>query len=109
MCRRLLLIAAAITASIEPGSASYHPGISFNYAGYSGFAVYPAPASSESSSSTVTTSASRLENAPACRYSRLAFLSILLRPRRSTTFLVYPPRFQAVRVPMWHRELRRPG
>lgn len=53
MCRRLLLIAAAIAASIEAGSASYHPGISSSdYSGYpSGYAVYSGATSPESSSS----------------------------------------------------------
>ncbi|XP_076243023.1 uncharacterized protein LOC143184574 [Calliopsis andreniformis] len=67
MCRRLLLIAAAITASIEAGSASYHPGISSDYAGYSGFAVYPGLTSSETTSSATTTPTNNLENAPVCR------------------------------------------
>lgn len=53
MCRRLLLIAAAIAALIEAGSASYHPGISSSdYSGYpSGYAVYSGATSPESSSS----------------------------------------------------------
>lgn len=54
MCRRLLLIAAAIAASIEVGSASYHSlGISSSdYPGYpSGYAVYSGATSPESSSS----------------------------------------------------------
>lgn len=68
MCRRLLLIAAAITASIEAGSASYHPGISSDYSGYPGFPVYPSLTSSESSSIVTTTPTTSLENAPVCRY-----------------------------------------
>lgn len=63
MCRRLLLIAAAITASIEAGSASYHPGISSDYSGYPGFPPYPGLTSPESSSgATATTSSPSLEN-----------------------------------------------
>ncbi|XP_071872187.1 uncharacterized protein isoform X1 [Bombus fervidus] len=62
MCRRLLLIAAAITASIEAGSASYHPGISSDYSGYPGFPVYPALTSSETSSGATTTPTTNLEN-----------------------------------------------
>ncbi|CAD1469248.1 unnamed protein product, partial [Heterotrigona itama] len=62
MCRRLLLIAAAITASIEAGSASYHPGISSDYSGYPGFPVYPAVTSSETSSSVTVTPTTSLEN-----------------------------------------------
>ncbi|XP_076375175.1 uncharacterized protein LOC117229697 [Megalopta genalis] len=67
MCRRLLLIAAAITASIEAGSASYHPGISSDYAGYPGFAAYPGLTSSESASSATITPASYLDNVAVCR------------------------------------------
>lgn len=73
MCRRLLLIAAAITASIEAGSASYHPGISSDYSGYPGFPVYPAPTSSETSSGAITTPTTNLENV--CRYNRSAVVS----------------------------------
>lgn len=63
MCRRLLLIAAAITASIEAGSASYHPGISSDYSGYPGFPAYPGLTSPESSSgATAATPTSSLEN-----------------------------------------------
>ncbi|CAK9815025.1 hypothetical protein ANTPLA_LOCUS8462 [Anthophora plagiata] len=67
MCRRLLLIAAAITASIEAGSASYHPGISSDYSGYPGYPVYPAFTTSESSSTAKTTPTTGLENVPVCR------------------------------------------
>ncbi|KZC05459.1 CUB domain-containing protein 2 [Dufourea novaeangliae] len=67
MCRRLLLIAAAITASIEAGSASYHPGISSDYSGFPGLAVYSGLTSSGSPSSSVTTSATSLENVAVCR------------------------------------------
>lgn len=70
MCRRLLLIAAAITASIEAGSASYHPGIASDYSGYSGFPVQPGLTSSESSSTATATPATSLENVPACRYTQ---------------------------------------
>ncbi|KYN07633.1 Cubilin [Cyphomyrmex costatus] len=58
MCRRLLLIAAAIAASIGAGSTSYHPGISSSdYSGYpSGYAVYSGATSPESSSSSSSTS-----------------------------------------------------
>ncbi|OAD54790.1 CUB domain-containing protein 2 [Eufriesea mexicana] len=62
MCRRLLLIAAAITASIEAGSASYHPRISSDYSGYPGFPVYPGLALSDSASGLITTSTTNLEN-----------------------------------------------
>lgn len=68
MCRRLLLIAAAITASIEAGSASYHPGISSDYSGYPGFAAYSALTPSKSSSGATTTPAISLDNALICRY-----------------------------------------
>lgn len=54
MCRRLLLIAAAIAASIGPGSASYS-GISSDYSGYPSYAVYSGATSPESSSSSSTT------------------------------------------------------
>lgn len=73
MCRRLLLIAAAITASIEAGSASYHPGISSDYSGYPGFPVYPAPTSSDTTSGAITTPTTNLENV--CRYNRSAVVS----------------------------------
>lgn len=55
VCRRLLLIAAAIAASIEAGSASYHPGISLDYSGYPSYAVYSGATSPESPSSSSTT------------------------------------------------------
>ncbi|XP_031849407.2 uncharacterized protein LOC116434797 isoform X1 [Nomia melanderi] len=67
MCRRLLLIAAAITASIEAGSASYHPGISSDYSGYPGFAAYLGPTPSELTSSATTTPAASSENDAVCR------------------------------------------
>jgi len=75
VCRRLLLIAAAIAASIEAGSASYHPGISSSdYSGYpSGYAVYSGATSLESSpSSSSSTSSPTSEPAasntePLCR------------------------------------------
>ncbi|EFN75138.1 hypothetical protein EAI_15545 [Harpegnathos saltator] len=55
VCRRLLLIAAAIAASIEAGSASYS-GISSDYSGYPSYAVYSGATSSESSSSSSSSS-----------------------------------------------------
>lgn len=61
VCRRLLLIAAAIAASIEAGSASYHSlGISSSdYSGYpSGYAVYSGATSPESSSSSSSSTSS---------------------------------------------------
>lgn len=61
VCRRLLLIAAAIAASIEVGSASYHSlGISSSdYSGYpSGYAVYSGATSPESSSSSSSSTSS---------------------------------------------------
>lgn len=75
MCRRLLLIAAAIAASIEAGLASYHPGISSSdYSGYpGGYAVYsgatsPESSSSSSSSTSGPTSESAASNTePLCR------------------------------------------
>lgn len=75
VCRRLLLIAAAIAASIEAGSASYHLGISSSdYSGYpSGYAVYSGATSPESSpSSSSSTSGPTAEPAasntePLCR------------------------------------------
>lgn len=66
VCRRLLLIAAAIAASIEAGSASYHsPGISSSdYSGYpGGYAVYSGATSPESSSSSSSTSSPTSEPA----------------------------------------------
>ncbi|KAG7207416.1 hypothetical protein KM043_009065 [Ampulex compressa] len=65
VCRRLLLIAAAIAASIEAGSASYHPGISADYPGYPAFSSYSGATSSESSSTTAPTTSP--ENKLACR------------------------------------------
>ncbi|XP_076634895.1 uncharacterized protein LOC143348505 isoform X2 [Colletes latitarsis] len=67
MCRRLLLIAAAITASIEAGSASYHPGIPSSYPGYPDFAAYSGLTTSESASSATTTPTANSENVPTCR------------------------------------------
>jgi len=54
VCRRLLLIAAAIAASIEAGSTSYYPSISSSdYSGYpnGGYAVHSGATSPESSPS----------------------------------------------------------
>ncbi|XP_053981602.1 uncharacterized protein LOC128877940 [Hylaeus volcanicus] len=66
MCRRFLLIAAAITVSIEAGSAS-HPGISPGYPGYPGFAVRSSLTTSESPSSVAVTPTPNLDNVPTCR------------------------------------------